>query len=76
MLWTTFPQTITHDKVLVDCDAEIGEFLDTMDILAKSLALSFFSFHFSAEVYFQIGNNRGHQDGWSPAEWDDVSSRV
>ena len=28
------PQAITHDKVLVDCDAEIAEFLEVMDILA------------------------------------------
>jgi uncharacterized protein YecE (DUF72 family) len=31
------PQTITHDKVLVDCDAELKEFLDTMDILGDKL---------------------------------------
>lgn len=27
------PQTITHEKVLVDCDAEFVQFMDTMDIL-------------------------------------------
>jgi uncharacterized protein YecE (DUF72 family) len=32
-----FPQTITHDKALVDCDAEIAEFLETMDILGPKL---------------------------------------
>src|ERR1700738_5034906 len=31
------PQTITHDKVLVDCDAEIAEFSETMDILGPKL---------------------------------------
>jgi len=30
------PQTITHDKVLVGCDAELEEFLQTMAILAQS----------------------------------------
>jgi hypothetical protein len=31
------PQTITHDKVLVDCDAELKEFLDTIGILGDKL---------------------------------------
>jgi uncharacterized protein YecE (DUF72 family) len=31
------PQTITHDKVLVDCDADFSEFLETMDILGPKL---------------------------------------
>ena len=29
------PQTITHEKVLRDCDAELKQFLDTMAILGK-----------------------------------------
>jgi len=42
------PQTITHEKVLRDCDAELKQFLDTMDILGKKLGpvviqLPFFS---------------------------------
>jgi uncharacterized protein YecE (DUF72 family) len=40
------PQTITHDKVLVDCDAEIGEFLETMDILGEKLGPIIFQFPF------------------------------
>ena len=32
-------RTLTHDKVLVDCDAEIAEFLETMDILGEELGL-------------------------------------
>jgi uncharacterized protein YecE (DUF72 family) len=32
-----FPQTITHEKVLVDCAAELKEFLTTMDILGPKL---------------------------------------
>src|SRR5260370_32147533 len=31
------PQVITHEKVLVDCDAEIKEFLDTMELLGVKL---------------------------------------
>jgi uncharacterized protein YecE (DUF72 family) len=27
------PQTVTHDKCLVDCEDEMGEFVDTMDLL-------------------------------------------
>lgn len=30
IFWVKVPQTITHDKVLVDCDAEWKEFLETM----------------------------------------------
>jgi uncharacterized protein YecE (DUF72 family) len=42
------PQTITHEKVLFDCDAELKQFLETMDILGKKLGpiviqLPFFS---------------------------------
>jgi uncharacterized protein YecE (DUF72 family) len=40
------PQTITHDKVLVDCEAEIGEFLETMDILGPKLGPIVFQFPF------------------------------
>jgi uncharacterized protein YecE (DUF72 family) len=37
-MWsTTFPQTITHEKVLVDCEAERDQFLETMDILGEKL---------------------------------------
>jgi uncharacterized protein YecE (DUF72 family) len=38
------PQTITHDKVLVDCDAELSEFLETMDILGPKLGPIVFQF--------------------------------
>src|SRR5216684_4998844 len=35
-MWsTTFPQIITHEKVLVDCDAEIKQFVETMDCLGE-----------------------------------------
>jgi uncharacterized protein YecE (DUF72 family) len=40
------PQTITHDKVLVGCDAEIAEFLETMDILGEKLGPIIFQFPF------------------------------
>jgi uncharacterized protein YecE (DUF72 family) len=31
------PQVVTHDKVLVDCDSEFGEFIDTMRVLKEKL---------------------------------------
>src|ERR1039457_4909851 len=31
------PQVITHEKVLVDCDAEVGQFIETMDLLGDKL---------------------------------------
>jgi uncharacterized protein YecE (DUF72 family) len=40
------PQTITHDKVLIDCDFELKEFLDTMGILGTKLGPIVFQFPF------------------------------
>jgi uncharacterized protein YecE (DUF72 family) len=31
------PQVITHEKLLVDCDAELGEFLGAMSVLGEKL---------------------------------------
>jgi len=38
------PQTITHEKVLVDCDSEFEEFVKTMDILGPKLGPMVFQF--------------------------------
>jgi uncharacterized protein YecE (DUF72 family) len=38
------PQIITHDKALVDCDAEFEEFIKTMDILGPKLGPMVFQF--------------------------------
>jgi uncharacterized protein YecE (DUF72 family) len=38
------PQTITHEKVLVDCDSEFEEFLETMDFLGPKLGPIIFQF--------------------------------
>jgi uncharacterized protein YecE (DUF72 family) len=38
------PRSITHDKILVDCDAELDEFLTTMDILGPKLGPILFQF--------------------------------
>jgi hypothetical protein len=37
MLATTFPQVITHEKVLVDCEDDLNHFLKTMDALEDFL---------------------------------------
>jgi len=44
MLSTTFPQVVTHEKVLVDCDSEFDEFVKTMDILGPKLGPMVFQF--------------------------------
>jgi uncharacterized protein YecE (DUF72 family) len=38
------PQIITHDKALVDCDAEFEEFVKTMDLLGPKLGPMVFQF--------------------------------
>ena len=43
------PQTITHDGVLVDCDSEFSEFMETMDILGPKLGPIVFQFPFFAK---------------------------
>jgi uncharacterized protein YecE (DUF72 family) len=40
------PQTITCDKVLVDCDAEFSEFMETMETLGPKLRPIVFQFPF------------------------------
>lgn len=46
------PQIITHEKVLVDCDAELAEFLTAMDILGPKLGPIVFQFPFFDRVQF------------------------
>ena len=40
------PQTVTHDKVLVDCEAELKQFVDTMGILGEKLGPMVLQFPF------------------------------
>jgi len=47
------PQTITHDKVLVDCQPEWKQFLDTMGILATKLGPIVFQFPFFSRGIFK-----------------------
>jgi uncharacterized protein YecE (DUF72 family) len=46
------PRSITHDKILLDCDAELDEFLTTMEILGSKLGPILFQFpQFSPGVF-------------------------
>jgi uncharacterized protein YecE (DUF72 family) len=46
------PQMITHDKVLIGCDVEIAEFLETMDTLGEKLGPITFQFPFFTRSIF------------------------
>ena len=44
-MWsTTFPQEITHKRVLKDCDEEFKAFLTTMEALGEKLGPLLFQF--------------------------------
>src|ERR1700730_12177284 len=46
------PRSITHDKILANCDAELEEFLSTMEILGPKLGPILFQFpQFSPGVF-------------------------
>lgn len=47
------PRTITHEKVLVDCDSEFEQFVDTMDILDEKLGPMVFQFPYFNKDHFQ-----------------------
>ena len=47
------PQSITHEKALAGCDAELAEFLRTMDLLGSKLGPIVFQFPFFNKSAFQ-----------------------
>jgi uncharacterized protein YecE (DUF72 family) len=49
------PQVITHEKVLVDCDAELKQFVDTMDLLGGKLGPMVFQFPYFNRSVFTSG---------------------
>lgn len=49
------PQVITHDKVLVDCDAEFTEFVNTMELLGEKLGPLLLQFGFFDSAVFKNG---------------------
>jgi uncharacterized protein YecE (DUF72 family) len=46
------PQIITHEKILLDCDAEFEEFVSTMEILGEKLGPMVFQFPFFSDEIF------------------------
>jgi len=46
------PRTITHDKILLDCDAEFEEFVDTADVLQEKLGPMLLQFPFFGKDVF------------------------
>ena len=46
------PRTITHEKVLVDCDNEFEQFVTTVDVLGEKLGPMVFQFPFFNEEVF------------------------
>src|SRR5712691_2902860 len=49
------PQSITHEKVLVDCGDEMSNFLKTMDALGEKLGPLLFQFPFFDRAKFKSG---------------------
>jgi uncharacterized protein YecE (DUF72 family) len=47
------PQVITHEKLLLDCDAEFNEFVHTMEILGAKLGPMVFQFPFFSRTVFK-----------------------
>jgi uncharacterized protein YecE (DUF72 family) len=51
------PQVITHEKVLVDCDAEFKEFVQTMDLLGDKLGPLLFQFgYFNKKAFVGVND--------------------
>jgi len=46
------PQTITHQKILVDCENELGEFVSTAGVLGEKLGPMVFQFPFFNDSTF------------------------
>ena len=51
------PQVITHDKVLVDCDAEFSQFIETMDLLGEKLGPLLLQFGYFNKSIFRGVND-------------------
>lgn len=50
------PQIITHEKVLLDCEKEFEEFVDTMDLLDDKLGPLLLQFPYFKETDFSAGD--------------------
>jgi uncharacterized protein YecE (DUF72 family) len=49
------PQEITHEKILVDCDAELKEFVKVMDLLGDKLGPMLLQFPYFNRGVFAVG---------------------
>jgi len=58
---STFPQVITHEKVLVDCDEECKNFLTAIDILGDKLGPLLFQ---SSLVISTVQYSSPTQNSW------------
>ena len=47
------PQVITHEKILVDCDEELKQFVETMDLLGQKLGPLLFQFGYFNKTVFR-----------------------
>jgi len=50
------PQAITHEKMLIDCKAELSEFVKTMEILGEKLGPMVLQFPYFNRTKFKIGS--------------------
>jgi len=50
------PQVITHEKILVDCEAEMQEFLQTMELLGEKLGPMLLQFGYFAPSVMKSGS--------------------
>lgn len=63
-----FPQTITHEKVLLGCEAETKEFIDTMELLGDKLGALVLQFpYFNREAFAKPGDFTGRLSGYLDA---------
>jgi uncharacterized protein YecE (DUF72 family) len=49
------PQTITHEKILQECDEDLKHFLETMDLMGDKLGPLLFQFGYFNKPMFQSG---------------------
>ncbi len=55
ILAAKIPQTITHEKILQDCDDDLKYFLETMDLMGDKLGPLLFQFGYFNKTAFKSG---------------------
>ena len=55
LLAAKVPQLITHEKVLNDCEADLKQFLETMDLMGAKLGPLLFQFGYFNQTAFKSG---------------------